>query len=554
MRFLVFLLVGLNLAGRDPVRARKVMVVAQEPIATDVGVEILRRGGNAYDAAVAVGFALTVTHPTAGNIGGGGFALVRTAQGGLNFIDFREKAPASATRDMYLDAQGNPTRDSVVGWRASGVPGTVRGLALLHQKYGKLKWRDLVQPSVRLARQGFPVSYALARSLRGQNTSRLLGQFAESKRLYLKGGAYWEAGETLRLPELARTLERIAKQGPDEFYTGFTARKLAAEMAANGGLITEQDLRDYRAVEREPLAGQYRGHEVITAPPPSSGGIGMLQMMAMLEKLDYAKAGMGSARHAHLLAEVMRRFYADRSFFLGDPDFVKIPVAKLVSPDYAAERAASIDRQRATPSASLAHGAIPAEESPETTHYSIVDESGNAVSLTYTLNGGYGSGVTVPGLGFLLNNEMDDFSAKPGAPNMFGAVGGEANAIAPGKRMLSSMTPTIITKEGKLRLVIGAPGGTRIITGVLQAILHVLDFQFNMQDAIDAPRLHHQWLPDKLYLERGWSPDTMEILRGMGHTVEPNTPTVANVHGILVEDQWLQGAPDGRTNGKAAGY
>jgi gamma-glutamyltranspeptidase/glutathione hydrolase len=554
MRILVFLLVALSLPGRDPVRARKVMVVAQEPIATDVGVEILRKGGNAYDAAVAVGFALAVTYPTAGNIGGGGFALVRTAEGNLNFIDFREKAPAAATRDMYLDAAGNPTRDSIVGWRASGVPGTVRGLALLHQKYGKLKWRDVVAPSVKLAQRGFPVSYALARSLRGPGAVRLLGQFAESKRLYQKGGAYWEAGETLRLPELARTLDRIAKRGADEFYTGLTARRLAAEMAANGGLITEQDLRDYRAVERQPLQGTYRGHEVITAPPPSSGGIGMLQMMAMLERLDYAKAGMGSARHAHLLAEVMRRFYADRSFFLGDPDFVKIPVAQLISKEYAAMRSATIDPARATASSSLSHGSIPAEESPETTHFSIVDAQGNAVSLTYTLNGGYGSGVTVPGLGFLMNNEMDDFSAKPGVPNMFGAIGGEANAIAPGKRMLSSMTPTIVTRDGKLRLVIGAPGGTRIITGVMQAILHVLDFNLNMQDAIDAPRLHHQWMPDKLYLERGWSPDTIEILRGMGHSVEPNTPTVANVHGILVEDQWLQGAPDGRTNGKAAGY
>lgn len=552
MRFGVVLILAGCLIARDPVRARKAMVVTQEPIATDVGVEILKKGGNAYDAAVAVGFALAVTYPSAGNIGGGGFALLRTATGDTNFIDFREKAPGKATRDMYLDADGKPTRDSIIGWRASGVPGTVRGLALLHKKYGKLKWKDVVMPSVKLARNGFTLSYSIARGLRG--AQRTLGQFPESKRIYQNNGAYYEAGQTLRLPELARTLERIAKRGPDEFYQGETAKRFAAAMASNGGLITEEDLRAYQPAERKPLLGKYRGHDIIAAPPPSSGGVGMLQMMAMLDRLDYSKAGMGSARHAHILAEVMRRFYADRSQFLGDPDFVKVPVASLLSNDYIAARAKSITLDRATPSTNLKHGAIPPEESPETTHLSIVDEKGNAVSLTYTLNGGYGSGVTVPGLGFLLNNEMDDFSAKPGAPNMFGAVGGEANAIQPGKRMLSSMTPTIVTKDGKLELVIGAPGGTRIITGVMQAILHVLDFKLTMQDAIDAPRMHHQWMPDKLYLERGWSPDTIEILKRLGHNVETGTPSVSNVHGILVEDQWLQGAPDGRTNGKAAGY
>lgn len=552
MRKLSLILLAVALAAREPVRGRKAMVVTQEPIATDVGVEILKKGGNAYDAAVAVGFALAVTYPTAGNIGGGGFALVRTASNEVNFIDFREKAPGASTRDMYLDKDGKPTRDSLSGWRASGVPGTVRGLALLHQKYGRLKWRDVVAPSVRLARKGFEISFPIARSLRG--ATRTLGQFAESKRIYQNDGKFYEPGDQLRLPELARTLDRIAKRGADDFYKGETARLLAAAMASNGGLITMADLAAYQAVERKPLQGTYRGHEVITAPPPSAGGVGMLQMMTMLDKLDYSKAGMGSARHAHIMGEVMRRFYADRSFFLGDPDFVKVPVARLLSADYIAARLKTITPERATPSAQLDHGAIPPEESPETTHLSIVDAQGNAVSLTYTLNGGYGSGVTVPGLGFLLNNEMDDFAVKPGAPNMFGAVGGDANAIAPGKRMLSSMTPTIVTKDGKLLLVIGAPGGTRITTGVMQAMLNVLDFKLNMQDAIDAPRLHHQWLPDKLYLERGWSPDTIEILKRWGHSVEPGTPSVSNVHGILVDGQWLQGAPDGRTNGKAAGY
>ncbi|MBM3762030.1 MAG: gamma-glutamyltransferase [Acidobacteria bacterium] len=552
MKFTLTLLLAATLIARDPVRARNAMVVAQEPIATDVGLEILKKGGNAYHAAVAVSFALAVTYPTAGNIGGGGFALLRSASGDTNFIDFREKAPAAASRDMYLDKDGKPTRDSVIGWRASGVPGTVRRLALLHKKYGKLKWADLVMPAAKLAKNGFVPSYSIARGLQG--AQRTLGQFPESKRIYQRNGNYYEAGETLRLPELANTLNRIAKRGPDAFHLGQTAKILAKQMAQNGGLIKEADLRDYQAVERKPLLGKYRGHDIIAAPPPSSGGIGMLQMMAMLDKLDYSKAGLGSARHAHILAEVMRRFYADRSQFLGDPDFVKVPVASLLKPDYIATRTSSINPNQATPSSTLQHGAIPPEESPETTHLSVVDAQGNAVSLTYTLNGGYGSGVTVPGLGFLLNNEMDDFSAKPGTPNMFGAVGGEANAIAPGKRMLSSMTPTIVAKDGKFYLVIGAPGGTRIITGVMQVILNVIDFKLNMQDAIDTPRLHHQWLPDKLYLERGWSPDTVEILKRLGHNVETGTPSVSNVHGILVEDKWLQGAPDGRTNGKAAGY
>lgn len=552
MRFFWVLLLAGALSAREPVRARKVMVVAQEPLATDVGVEILKKGGNAYDAAVAVAFALAVTHPTAGNIGGGGFALLRTAAGEANFIDFRETAPGKATRDMYVGADGKVTRESVAGWKASGVPGTVRGLGLLHKKYGKLPWAELVKPSVRLARQGFVVSYALARSL---STTKLLGEFAESKRVYQKGGSFLEAGETLRLPELAKTLERIQKRGPEEFYTGQTAKLLAAAMAQNGGLVSEADLKAYQPKERVPLNGKYRGYDIIGAPPPSSGGIGMLQIMGMLDRVKYDQGGSGSAQVAHFLAEAMKRFYADRAEFLGDPDFVKVPVKTLLSDRYIAGRAATIDPQRATPAAQIKNGVIaPGEESPETTHLSIVDSQGNAVSLTYTLNGGYGSGVTVPGLGFLLNNEMDDFSAKPGTPNMFGAVGGEANAIQPGKRMLSSMTPTIVLKDGKLFLVIGAPGGTRIITGVLQAILNVIDFKMNMQEAIDAPRMHHQWTPDSLWLEKGWSPDTAALLEAKGHKLQLRAPGVANVHGILVEDKWLQGAADGRSTGKAAGY
>jgi gamma-glutamyltranspeptidase/glutathione hydrolase len=540
-------------AARQPVRARHGMVVAMEATAADVGVSVLQKGGNAMDAAVAVGFALAVTHPFAGNIGGGGYMLVRMADGRATFIDFRERAPEKATRNMYLDANGNPTRESIEGWRSSGVPGTVRGFEMALAKFGTRTWAESLAPARELATKGFPVTYALAESLKG---SRALASSPESKRIFHKNGAFFEVGDTLAQPELARTLERIAQNGANEFYEGETARRFADEMGRHGGLISLADLRNYKAIERAPLTGKYRGYTVITAPPSSSGGIALLEMLGILEGTGYENAGPGSAASIHYLAEAMRRAYADRNEYVGDPDFVTVPIAGLLDPAYLAKLRASIDRERATPSDHVRPGRPAGTDHPETTHYSVVDAAGNAVAVTYTLNGGYGNGITVPGLGFLLNNEMDDFASKPGTPNMFGLVQGEANAIRPGKRPLSSMTPTMVLKDGKLFMTAGAPGGSRISTAVLQVILNVLDFGMNVQDAVDAPRVHHQWLPDTLSLERGISPDTVALLKGRGYDVDYSPGVVlAQVAAIVSDGGWLQGASDGRSPaGKAAGY
>ena len=551
---LIFALIVPALDARQPTYARKAMVVAEEDLATEVGVSVLRSGGNAVDAAVAVGFALAVTHPYAGNIGGGGFMLIRMADGRTTFIDFREKAPAAATHNMYLSASGTPTPDSVVGWRAAGVPGTIRGLALANKKYGREPWAELVKPALSLATNGFPVSKWQMDSW--HRSSALLSQFPESKRIFLKDGAYYDWQETFKQPELGRTLDRIARLGPVDFYDGETAHILASEMAKNGGLITLADLHDYQAVERTPLEGDYRGYHIITSPPPSSGGVGLLQMLAILNGTGYEKSGAGSAVSYHYMAEAMRRYFADRSKYLGDPDFVKVPVAALLAPAYIDSRRATIRPDRATPAEQIAPGLTTASEGTSTTHYNIVDQEGNAVAVTYTLNNGYGSGVTVPGAGFLLNDEMDDFAAKPGEPNMFGLVQGENNAIAPGKRPLSSMTPTILLKEGKPFLVLGAPGGPLIITSVLQVILNVIDFGMNAQDAVDFPRIHDQWRPDRLDTEFGVSPDTIAQLQRMGYQTETANPGEhARVEAILISDGWLQGAVDGRgSGGKAAGY
>jgi len=557
MRPLAAILIALIAAvpaaqAREPVRAHQGMVVAEEPLAADAGLAVLRSGGNAVDAAVAVGFALAVTHPFAGNLGGGGFMLIRLADGRSTFLDFRERAPAKATRDMYLDAAGNPTKDSYEGWRSSGVPGTVRGMELAAGKYGTRKWADLLAPAIELASRGFPVSYASAESFRVDGDS--LAQSPESRHTFLKDGAYFAPGEILLQPDLARTLRRIARNGAREFYEGDTARIFAEEMARHGGLITTEDLKAYAAVERAPLIGAYRGYQVITAPPPSSGGIGILQMLGMLEGSGYEKSGAGSAASIHYVAEVMRRFFADRSQYLGDPDASPLRVKELLDPAYLLKRRATIDPNHVTPSATVLPG-LPARESGETTHFSIVDAQGNAVAVTYTLNLSYGNGITVPRLGFLLNDEMDDFSAKPGVPNSFGLLQGELNAIAPGKRPLSAMTPTILTRDGKFFMALGAPGGPRIISAVLQVILNVLDFGMNAQDAVDAPRFHHQWQPDTLRIERGISPDTVSLLRERGHTLDYSPGVVlARVEAILKSGEWLEGASDPRASGKAAGY
>jgi gamma-glutamyltranspeptidase/glutathione hydrolase len=544
--------------AKEPVTGHHAMVVAQEPLAADVGLDILKRGGNAIDAAVAVGFALAVTHPAAGNIGGGGFLLARLANGKSYFVDFREEAPKKATRDMYLGPDGKPTKDSLVGWRASGVPGSVKGFETAAKRWGTMKWADLLAPAIHLASDGFRVDKTLAGELQSPHST--LTKDPESTRKFLRNGKPYSEGETFRQPELAATLDRIAAHGAQEFYSGETARKLAEAMKEHGGLITLDDLRSYRAIDRAPLEGDYHGYHVITSPPPSAGGLGILQMMGILAGSDYTSEGADSPRAVHYEAEAMRRFYADRSAYLGDPAFYHVPVAQLLSAPYVASRRNSIQPDRATPSTDVTPGPIQAAaahvsetESGETTHFNVVDAKGNAVAVTYTLNGGFGCGITVPGLGFLLNNEMDDFAAKPGSPNMFGLVGGEANSIQPGKRPLSSMDPTILTRDGKLFMAIGAPGGSRITTGVLQVILDVIDFHMNPQDAVDLPRFHNQWKPDILYLQKGFKPETQQTLEKMGYKTEP-IEGVARVEAIVLTDGKLEGGTESRLNGKVAAY
>ena len=534
------------------------MVVAQEPIAAEVGRDVLKSGGNAVDAAIAVGFALAVTHPVAGNIGGGGFMLIRLADGTTNFLDFRECAPGKASRDMYLDADGKPTRDSIYGWKSAGVPGSVAGFEFAHQKYGRKPWKQLLAPAVKLAGNGFEVSEPFATSL--QKSQAALQVDSESKRIFLNGGTPQKAGESLKQPELAATLARIAKDGAKDFYNGETARQLAAAMSAHGGLVTLDDLKNYKVVERTPLEGNYKGYHVITGPPPSAGGVGLLQMMGMLEGTGYQSGGADSPKAVHYEAEAMRRFYADRTEYLGDPNFYNVPVRQLLDPKYIAWRRGTIDPERATPSDIVGPGLpkslnahLEWRESTETTHFNVVDAKGNAVAVTYTLNNSWGNGITVPGLGFLLNDEMDDFAVKPGSPNMFGLLGSDANAIEPGKRPLSSMTPTIITKNNKLFMVVGAPGGSRITTGVTEVILDVLDFGMNPQDAVDLPRFHQQWKPDVLYLQSGFSDATRQALEKMGYELKP-VDSVARVEAIVVKDGMLEGGTETRNSGKVAGY
>ena len=546
-----------SLGATEPVRATRGMVVVQEPIAADVGLAILKSGGNAIDAAVAIGFALAVTYPVAGNLGGGGFLLVRQADGQAAFLDFRECAPQKASRDMYLDANGNPTHDSVFGWRSAGVPGSVAGLEAAAKRFGSKPWSELLAPAIKLARDGFVVSAPLAASLENAQQLKL---DAESKRIFQRDGKPYQAGEILKQPELADTLERISESGAKGFYEGATAKRLASEMAAHGGLITEEDLKAYKVGERAPLTGAYKGYGILTAPPPSAGGVGLLQILGMLADTGYEKSGVNSPTAVHYEAEAMRRFYADRSEYLGDPSFFKVPLKELLDPAYLASRRSTIDPTRATPSDLIGPGlprAVEARasvnESPQTTHYNVVDSKGDAVAVTYTLNNSYGNGITVPGLGFLLNDEMDDFVAKPGTPNMFGLVGGDANAIEPRKRPLSSMTPAIITRNGKLFMAIGAPGGSRITTGVVEVLLDVLDFHIDPQSAVDLPRFHEQWKPDFLYLEPRFPKDTAKQLESMGYTLRP-IDSVARVEAIVSENGMLEGGTESRFHGKVAGY
>ena len=532
----------------QPVRARNGMVVTRERHATEAGVKILEAGGNAIDAAVAVGFALAVTHPSAGNIGGGGFMLVRVADGRTTFIDFRERAPGAASRNMYLGPDGKATQDSMIGYRASGVPGSVRGFEYAAQHYGKLKWADLVAPAVALAAKGFNLSYAQALDLH----ARGLEQFPESRRVFQRGDKFYEPGELFVQPDLGRTLERIARRGAKDFYEGQTAQLLAKDMKEHGGLITLDDLKAYRVIERKPLTGSYHGYDIITSPPPSSGGVGILAMLGMLDGTGYEKGGAGSATVVHYMTEAMRRYFADRAEDLGDPDFVTVPLTALLDPKYIAKERASIDPERATPSSQVKAGNFGGHESNETTHYSVADGEGNIAIVTYTLNGGYGSKVTAKDLGFLLNNEMDDFAPKPGEANMYGLIQGEANAIAPRKTPLSSMTPTIVLKDGKPVLALGSPGGPTIINTVLEVMVNFIDFHMNVQDAVNWPRFHQQWMPDDVRLEPGYSPDTLALLEKRGYTVR-RVDSQGECAAIAFRNGWLEGAADPRTEGTAQG-
>jgi gamma-glutamyltranspeptidase / glutathione hydrolase len=568
-------LFALPAAAQVPVRARHAIAVSIRELSSQAGMEIMKGGGNAIDAAVATGFVLAVVHPQAGNLGGGGFMLIRMNDGTVHFIDYREKAPAAATANMYLDAQGNVLKNaSVVGYKAISVPGSVAGMVYAEKTYGKLTLQQVVAPAIKLARDGFPLTSEDVRDLK---KDKHLAEFPDSRRIFLRDGNYYKEGELFRQPELARTLERIARD-PDDFYHGAMARELAAAIQKGGGLVTIDDLSRYEVKEREPVRGTYRGYEIISAPPPSSGGTALIEILNILEGYDLAKAGNRSPEAVHLTVEAFQRAFFDRAEFLGDADFSKVPVAQLIDKKYGSAWRSSIDPTHASASKDLKRPAIFSEleqyasqrpqpfavsDAPHTTHYSLVDSEGNAVAVTTTLNDSFGSRVTAEGLGFLLNDEMDDFAAKLGVPNLYGLIQGPANAIGPGKRPLSAMTPTIVLKDGKLVLVLGSPGGSRIITTVANILMGVVDYGMNIQESVDAVRFHHQWLPDVVNVEESFPPKTIKALEDMGHRVET---------GIMVGDEWeghwsdgeciaidqktgeRLGASDSRNLGKAVGY
>jgi gamma-glutamyltranspeptidase/glutathione hydrolase len=560
----------------QPVRTQHAMVVSIQHNATDAGVEVLKQGGNAVDAAVAVGFALAVVYPAAGNIGGGGFMLIRDHHGKTHFLDYREKAPAAASRDMYLDAQGNVVPSmSLIGYKASGVPGSVAGLTYAQKHYGKLTLTQDMAPAIKLATDGYVLSEAEARALQSRNLTR----FPSSARIFQRDGDFYKSGDTFKQPELAATLTRISKD-PEEFYKGAMAHQIADFEKAGGGLITADDLAAYQVKERTPIRGQYHGYDIITAPPPSSGGIVLVEILNILSGYDLHKLGPDrSAAQVHIITEAFRRAYMDRGDYLGDPDFNTLPLKQMANMKYAAAWRASIDPNKPTPSKDLLRpagfmppppSATQTKESTQTTHFSIVDKDGNSVSSTTTLNGGFGSGVTIEGLGFLMNNQMDDFTSKVGVPNMYGLIQGPANSIAPGKRPLSAMTPTIITtpshwyKHGNLAYVMGTPGGSTIITTVANDVISTIDNGLNIQQTADAPRFHHQYLPDRIDLEKKFSSDVADQLAAMGYTT--NRTAVADEHNpgvwgdselIAIDPkthELLGGHDNRRAFGKAAGY
>lgn len=539
-----------------PVVARQGMVVATERLAAEVGKRILQQGGNAVDAAVATGFALAVTYPRAGNLAGGGFMLIHLAEENRQvFIDYRETAPEAASRDMFLDENGEvDNKRAFSSHQSAGVPGTVAGLLYALEQHGTMSRKEVLAPAIELAEKGFPVSFSLNYEItaRGQ---RLRGN-PEALRLFFRpDGEAYGIGETWRQPDLAWTLRQIAENGRDGFYKGEVARRIAAEMEAGDGLITLADLAAYRALERTPIRGNFRGFEILSAPPPSSGGIHIVQMLNILSGYDLAGMGHNSAAYLHHLTEAMKLAYADRSKYLGDPDFVEVPVAALTDPAYAARQRRLIDPGKATPSADILPGRVLAPESLDTTHYNVVDPQGNAVSNTYTLNASFGSAIAVPGTGMLLNNEMPDFALRPGYPNIFKLVQGESHAIEGGKRPVSSMSPTLVFRDGKLWLVTGSPGGSKIITIILQVLLNTIEFNMNAATAGISPRIHHQWLPDQLLAEQGISPDTVRLLREMGHDVVQSDRTFGRTHSIMLQDGRLYGATDTRRpEGWVAGY
>jgi gamma-glutamyltranspeptidase / glutathione hydrolase len=562
-------------ASTHPVRAQHAIVVSVHELASRVGVEIMQAGGNAVDAAVATGFALAVVHPPAGNLGGGGFMLIRMADGKSHFLDYREKAPAAARANMYLDASGDVIKGaSEYGYKAIGVPGSVAGMVFAEQKYGKLTLKQVITPAIRLANEGYALTWEEARDFRAD---KHLGDYAESRRVFQRDGNFYKAGEVFRQPDLARTLERIAAN-PDDFYHGALARDLAAALQKGGGLITAADLAQYEVKEREPIRGTYRGFEIIGAPPPSSGGTVLVESLNILEGIDLAKMGNRSAQSIHFTTEAFRRAFYDRAEFMGDPDFSKIPVAQLIDKRYGAAWRQTIDPVHATASNDLERPAVFSEleqyakahpqpsgfrEGPHTTHFSVVDAEGNAVAVTTTINDWFGSRVTADGLGFLLNDEMDDFSVKPGVPNSDGLIQGAANAIGPGKRPLSSMTPTIVVRDGKVLLVLGSPGSSKIITTVANVLMGVVDYGMNIQEAVNAPRFHNQWLPDVLNVEQWFSPDTVTVLHKMGYHVEFGLHDGGEVYPYWSDAECIAidpktgdrlGASDGRNDGKAVGY
>ncbi|MCO6509484.1 MAG: gamma-glutamyltransferase [Aridibacter famidurans] len=556
----VLVAVGTPTRASEPVAARNAVATSQHPLASVIGDGIMKKGGNAVDAAIAVGFALAVVYPEAGNIGGGGFMVIRLADGRTAAIDYREMAPKAASRDIFLDKDGNPIRGeggSVIGYRSAGVPGTVAGFELAFKKYGsgKVKWSELVEPARKLAEEGFVLSRRLAVMFYVHRES--LGKYEDSERIFLNGGDYLEAGDRLVQKDLAETLARIRDEGARGFYEGTTARLIADDMKRNNGLMTLEDLKNYKAVERKPVEGTYRGHNIVSMPTPSSGGIVLLQVLNILERYDLKALGFNSAAKNHLLVEAMKRAFADRAELMGDPDFADVPAGRLLEKSYAAQRAESIRKDKATPSSEIKPGIEPAAESMDTTHYSVVDKDGNAVANTYTINNIYGSAVTARGTGILLNDEMDDFASQPGKANMFGLVQGEANSIEPGKRPLSSMTPAIVLRpDGSFWFAVGARGGPRIITAVIQTVINAIDHGMNLEQAIDAPRIHHQWLPDQIFYEPyGISEDTRLVLERYGHKFASGPGYIASATAVAIDDDGFRiGVIDGRSDGEAVGY